>query len=77
MLNPSGEKTGNKKVDDMIEKKKQSFLKTEKTDSSQSSTDELGAFWTDELNRRRQSRQTLNASVLFAVFKLDVRLERL
>ena len=25
MLNPSGEKTGNKKVDDMIEKKKQFF----------------------------------------------------
>lgn len=30
MLNPSGEKTGNKKVDDMIEKKKTEFFKNRK-----------------------------------------------
>ena len=30
MLNPSGEKRGNKKVDDMIEKKKREFFKNRK-----------------------------------------------
>lgn len=30
MLNPSGEKTGNKKVDDMIEKKTTEFFKNRK-----------------------------------------------
>lgn len=30
MLNPSGDKTGNKKVDDMIEKKKTEFFKNRK-----------------------------------------------
>ena len=51
MLNPSGEKTGNKKVDDMIEKKNRVFWKPKRqnTDSSQFSSDELGSFWTTNL----------------------------
>ena len=65
----------------MIEKKTPEFSKKRKdktlTLRSIVVFGRVGHVLNDELNRKRRSRQALNAPVLFALFKLDVRFKHL